>query len=56
MLIGGYVASCERQIAGLSLDEGDKDTTRFLAYLVAALQTISTNLGVGGVGCAQITK
>jgi LuxR family maltose regulon positive regulatory protein len=37
MVTGGYVASCERQIAGLSLDEGDKDTTRFLAYLVAAL-------------------
>ena len=32
--------------AWLSLDEGDNDSTRFLLYLVAALQTIQTNIGV----------
>jgi LuxR family maltose regulon positive regulatory protein len=52
-LIGEWVASCERQVAWLSLDEGDKDTTRFLAYLVAALQTISANLGAGVLAALQ---
>ncbi len=32
--------------AWLSLDEGENDLTRFLAYLVAALQTIATDIGV----------
>jgi LuxR family maltose regulon positive regulatory protein len=37
--------------AWLSLDEGDNDTTRFLTYLVAALQTIATRQGtVGNIG------
>jgi LuxR family maltose regulon positive regulatory protein len=40
-------------VAWLSLDEGDKDTTRFLAYLVAALQTISANLGAGVLAALQ---
>src|SRR5262245_46804646 len=33
--------------AWLSLDEGDNDPARFLAYLVAALQTIAQNFGEG---------
>src|SRR6266540_5190046 len=31
----------ELKVAWLSLDEGDSDPTRFLTYLVAALQTIA---------------
>jgi LuxR family maltose regulon positive regulatory protein len=46
-LISEWIASCKRQVAWLSLDEGDKDETRFLAYLVAALQTVAPNLGAG---------
>jgi LuxR family maltose regulon positive regulatory protein len=38
---------CEQPVAWLSLDEGDNDPTSFLAYLVAALQTIAANIGKG---------
>ena len=46
-LVSEWVAVCERPIAWLSLDEGDSDPTRFLAYLVAALRTIAPDLGRG---------
>jgi len=35
------------QVAWLSLDAGDNDPARFLAYLVAALQTIAATIGAG---------
>jgi LuxR family maltose regulon positive regulatory protein len=35
------------RVAWLSLDEGDNELTRFLTYLVAALQTIAPSIGVG---------
>ncbi|HEU5103684.1 MAG TPA: AAA family ATPase, partial [Roseiflexaceae bacterium] len=41
------------RVAWLSLDEGDNDPTRFLAYLVAALQTIAATIGAGVVGVLQ---
>ena len=40
-LVSEWVAVCERPVAWLSLDEGDNDPTSFLAYLVAALQTLA---------------
>src|SRR4030043_252625 len=46
-LVSEWVAVCERPVAWLSLDEGDYDPTRFLTYLVAALQTIAANIGKG---------
>ena len=49
-LVSEWVAGCERPTAWLSLDEGDNDLTRFLAYLVAALQTIASNVGEGVLG------
>jgi len=39
-LVSAWVAGCGRPVAWLSLDEGDNDPTRFLTYLVAALQTL----------------
>jgi LuxR family maltose regulon positive regulatory protein len=52
-LIGEWAASCGRPVAWLSLDDGDKDTTRFLTYLVAALQTIAADLGAGVLAVLQ---
>lgn len=52
-LVSQWVATCERPVAWLSLDEGDNDPTRFLAYLVAALQTIGANIGEGMLGRLQ---
>ncbi|CAG0976076.1 partial HTH-type transcriptional regulator MalT, partial [Anaerolineae bacterium] len=49
-LVSEWVAGCARlepkiRVAWLSLDEGDNDPTRFLTGLIAALQTIATNIG-----------
>jgi LuxR family maltose regulon positive regulatory protein len=44
-LVSEWIAGCGRPVAWLSLDEGDNDLTRFLIYLVTALQTIAANIG-----------
>ena len=52
-LVGEWLAGCERPAAWLSLDEGDNDPIRFLAYFVAALQKIVPNIGEGVLGPLQ---
>src|SRR5512136_2605255 len=52
-LVSEWLASCKRPVAWLSLDEGDSDPTRFLTYLVAALQTIAADIGAGVLGVLQ---
>lgn len=44
-LVSEWVNSCERAAAWFSLDEQDNDPNRFLAYFIAALQTIVPNIG-----------
>jgi LuxR family transcriptional regulator, maltose regulon positive regulatory protein len=52
-LVSEWVEGIERPTAWLSLDEGDNDPARFLAYLVAALQTIAPTIGEGVLGVLQ---
>ena len=52
-LVSEWVQAIERPAAWLSLDEGENDSTRFLTYLVAALQTIAPRLGKGVWGALQ---
>src|SRR3954467_5482933 len=52
-LVSEWVAGCGRQVAWLSLDPGDSDTTRFLTYLVTALRTVVPNIGEGVLGVLQ---
>jgi LuxR family maltose regulon positive regulatory protein len=44
-LASEWIAKCKRRVAWLSLDAGDNDPTRFLTYIIAALQTITADLG-----------
>src|SRR5436305_336992 len=55
-LVSAWVEGIERpraRTAWLSLDEGENDPARFLAYLVAALQTIAATIGQGVLGVLQ---
>ncbi len=44
-LLSEWVGQIERPVAWLSLDRGDNDQTRFLHYLVVALQQIEPGIG-----------
>ncbi len=46
-LVRAWLGGSARAAAWFSLDEGDNDPVRFLAYLVAALQTIAPTIGAG---------
>jgi ATP/maltotriose-dependent transcriptional regulator MalT len=46
-LVSAWLAVSARPTAWLSLEEGENDLTRFLAYLVAAIQTIAPTIGAG---------
>ena len=52
-LVSDWITRCGRPAAWLSLDEGDNDPARFLAYFVAALQTIAAHIGEGVLGAIQ---
>jgi LuxR family maltose regulon positive regulatory protein len=46
-LLSECAATCERPTAWLSLDEGDNDLTRFLTYMIKALQMFSPDFSLG---------
>src|SRR4051812_30812631 len=52
-LVSEWVAGCGKQVAWLSLDEGDSDPSRFLTYLIAALRTVAPNIGEAVLGVLQ---
>ncbi len=56
-LVSEWLAGGARPAAWLSLDEeGENDPARFLAYLVAALQTIAANIGEGVLSALQSSQ
>jgi LuxR family maltose regulon positive regulatory protein len=44
-LLSSWVAGCGQPVAWLSLDDHDNEAARFLAYLIAAIQTVEADLG-----------
>jgi LuxR family transcriptional regulator, maltose regulon positive regulatory protein len=44
-----WLAGCGRPAAWLSLEQEDNDITRFLTYMITALQTLSENIGAGAL-------
>src|SRR5512135_1873104 len=44
-LLSSWARGCGQPVAWLSIDDRDNEPTRFLAYLIAAVQTIEANLG-----------
>ncbi len=44
-LVGEWLAATEGPVAWLALDERDNDLNHFLAYFIAAMQTIAVNFG-----------
>ena len=52
-LVSEWVASFGKPVAWLSLDEVDSDPTRFITYLIAALQTIAPDIGKRALAAIQ---
>lgn len=55
-LVSTWIAGCGLPAAWLSLDEGDSDPTRFLAYLIAALQTVAPQVGQGALAALHASQ
>lgn len=52
-LVSAWIKDSGMPAAWISLDESDNDPARFLAYLVAALRTIKTDIGKGALSALQ---
>ena len=52
-LVSEWLAGSEYLTAWLSLDDADNEPTRFLTYLIAALQTVAPNVGDGVLQSSQ---
>ena len=55
-LVSEWIASCERPATWLSLDENDNNPSRFLGYLIGALQSVSPNLGADILDALQSSQ
>jgi len=54
-LLGEWAAGCDRPCAWVSVDQGERDVQQFLAYLVAAVQTVDVSIGVSARALLQTT-
>ncbi len=54
-LLSEWLRQADRPVTWLSLDDGDNDPTRFLAYLIAALQKIDPAIGQSAQATLQAT-
>jgi LuxR family maltose regulon positive regulatory protein len=52
-LVSAWLAASAQPVAWLSLDAGENDPARFLAYLVASLQTLAPQVGAGVLSLLQ---
>ena len=55
-LVSSWVEGNNIPAAWISLDDGDSDPTRFLTYLVAALQTLISGVGDGVLAALQSSQ
>ncbi|MCI0520965.1 MAG: LuxR C-terminal-related transcriptional regulator [Chloroflexi bacterium] len=55
-LLSAWITDCGRPVAWLSLDESDSDLSRFLVYLVSAIQTIAPQIGVEILAALQTSQ
>ncbi len=55
-LVSEWIDSGDIPAAWISLDEGDGDPSRFLTYLIAALQTLITGVGDGVLAALQSSQ
>src|ERR1051325_11854158 len=53
-LVNEWASGGEWPTAWLSLDKGGNDPARFLAYFVAAWQTVAEDVRKGGLGMIQL--
>ncbi|HNE02951.1 MAG TPA: hypothetical protein PLT08_00420, partial [Anaerolineales bacterium] len=52
-LLSEWLGEVNLKIAWLSLDDGDQDITRFITYLISALQIIDPSIGESVLGALK---
>jgi LuxR family maltose regulon positive regulatory protein len=53
-LVSEWIPGCGKSVAWLSLDGGDNDLSRFLTYLISALQTLPPKFGGVKIGAGVL--